>query len=94
MFWVGLLNTILIAAIGIVFATLIGFVVGLARLSTNWLLARLATVYIETIRNVPLLLQILFWYFAVLQTLPQPKDSLSFWACSSSTTAASTPPSP
>ncbi len=77
-FWVGLLNTMLVAGVGIVLATLIGFAIGLARLSTNWLVARLATVYIETIRNVPLLLQILFWYFAVLQTLPQPKDSLGF----------------
>ncbi len=77
-FWVGLLNTILVAGIGITLATLLGFVIGLARLSTNWLVARLATVYIECIRNVPLLLQILFWYFAVLQALPAPRDSLSF----------------
>jgi general L-amino acid transport system permease protein len=76
-FWVGLLNTILVAGIGIVVATLLGFVIGLARLSSNWLVARLATVYIETIRNVPLLLQILFWYFAVLQALPQPRDSVA-----------------
>jgi general L-amino acid transport system permease protein len=75
-FWVGLLNTILVSAIGIVLATVLGFVIGLARLSTNWLVARLATVYIETIRNVPLLLQILFWYFAVLQSLPSPRDSI------------------
>ncbi len=76
-FWVGLLNTILVSVIGITLATLLGFVIGLARLSTNWLVARLATVYIETIRNVPLLLQILFWYFAVLQSLPAPRDSIS-----------------
>ena len=76
-FWVGLLNTILVSVVGITLATLLGFVIGLARLSTNWLVARLATVYIETIRNVPLLLQILFWYFAVLQSLPAPRDSLS-----------------
>ena len=54
----------------IVLATILGFVIGLARLSTNWLVARLATVYIETVRNIPLLLQLLFWYFAVLQALP------------------------
>jgi general L-amino acid transport system permease protein len=77
-FWVGLLNTMLVAAIGIVLATILGFAIGLARLSSNWLLARLATVYIEIIRNVPLLLQILFWYFAVLQALPQPRDSMAF----------------
>jgi general L-amino acid transport system permease protein len=75
-FWVGLLNTILVSAIGIALATVLGFVIGLSRLSTNWLVARLATVYIETIRNVPLLLQILFWYFAVLQSLPAPRDSI------------------
>jgi general L-amino acid transport system permease protein len=77
-FWVGLLNTMLVAAIGIVLATILGFAIGLARLSSNWLVARLATVYIEVIRNVPLLLQILFWYFAVLQALPHPRDSMVF----------------
>ena len=77
-FWVGLLNTMLVAAVGIFLATIVGFAIGLARLSSNWLLARLATVYIEIIRNVPLLLQILFWYFAVLQALPQPRDSMAF----------------
>jgi len=76
-FWVGLLNTILVSAIGIALATVLGFVIGLARLSTNWLVARLSTVYVETIRNVPLLLQILFWYFAVLQSLPSPRDSIT-----------------
>jgi general L-amino acid transport system permease protein len=75
-FWVGLLNTVLVAAIGIVLATVLGFVVGLARLSSNWLVARLATVYVEVIRNVPLLLQILFWYVAVLQALPHPRESM------------------
>jgi general L-amino acid transport system permease protein len=77
-FWIGLLNTILVASIGIVLATILGFVIGLARLSSNWLVARLATVYIEIIRNVPLLLQILFWYFAVLQALPHPRESMAF----------------
>ena len=77
-FWVGLLNTMLVAGIGIVLATILGFAIGLARLSSNWLVARLATVYIEVIRNVPLLLQILFWYFAVLQALPHPRDSIAF----------------
>ena len=77
-FWVGLLNTIVVAVVGIAFATILGFVIGLARLSSNWLVARLATVYIEVIRNTPVLLQILFWYFAVLQALPQPRDSIAF----------------
>jgi general L-amino acid transport system permease protein len=77
-FWVGLLNTLLVAILGIALATILGFAIGLARLSSNWLVARLATVYIEVIRNIPLLLQILFWYFAVLQALPQPRDSMAF----------------
>ena len=76
-FWVGLLNTLLVSALGVVLATIFGFVIGLARLSTNWLIARLAMVYVETIRNIPLLLQLLFWYFAVLQALPHPRDSVA-----------------
>jgi general L-amino acid transport system permease protein len=74
-FWVGLLNTLLVAAIGIVLATLVGFIVGTARLSQNWLVARLAAGYVELIRNVPLLLQLLFWYFAVLKSLPEARGS-------------------
>ena len=74
-FLVGLLNTLLVAGLGIVLATIIGFVVGIARLSSNWLVARLATVYVEVIRNVPLLLQLFFWYFAVLKSLPAPRQS-------------------
>jgi general L-amino acid transport system permease protein len=76
-FWVGLLNTLLVSALGIVLATIFGFVIGLARLSTNWLVSRLAMVYVETIRNIPLLLQLLFWYVAVLQALPHPRDSVA-----------------
>ncbi len=77
-FWVGLLNTLLVAAIGIVLATLLGFVVGLARLSKNWLVATLAGGYVELIRNVPLLLQLLFWYNAVLKSLPELRGSVTF----------------
>lgn len=76
-FFVGLLNTLLVAGLGILFATFIGFFVGVARLSRNWLVARLATVYIETFRNIPLLLQIMFWYFAVLRPLPLPRQSIN-----------------
>jgi general L-amino acid transport system permease protein len=76
-FWVGLLNTILVAAIGIVLATVVGFIVGIARLSRNWLVARLAGGYVELIRNVPLLLQLLFWYNAVLKSLPELRVSLA-----------------
>src|SRR5260221_5923162 len=75
-FWVGLLNTLLVAGLGIVFASIIGFTVGIARLSKNFLLARLATSYVELIRNVPLLLQLLFWYNAVLKALPEMATSL------------------
>ena len=74
-FWVGLLNTLLVAGLGIAFATLIGFMVGIARLSSNWLIARLASAYVEIVRNVPLLLQLFFWYFAVLKNLPSPRQS-------------------
>ena len=76
-FLVGLLNTLLVAALGIVVATVLGFVIGIARLSNNWLIARLATVYVEIIRNIPLLLQLFFWYFAVLKALPPPRQSLA-----------------
>ncbi len=74
-FVVGLLNTLLVSGLGIVFATVIGFAVGIARLSSNVLLARLAGAYVEALRNLPLLFQILFWYLAVLGTLPSPRAS-------------------
>ncbi len=73
---VGLLNTLLVAVIGIILATIIGFVVGIARLSNNWIISRLAAVYIEILRNIPLLLQIFVWYFAVLRLLPSRRESL------------------
>jgi general L-amino acid transport system permease protein len=78
-FFVGLLNTLLVSIIGIIIATLLGFTIGIARLSPNWLIARMATVYIETIRNIPLLLQIFFWYFGVLRALPSPSQSHSLF---------------
>lgn len=76
-FVVGLLNTLLVAAIGIFFATILGFTIGIARLSSNWLVSRIATIYVEIIRNVPLLLQLFFWYFAVLKAMPAVRDSLA-----------------
>ncbi len=76
-FWVGLLNTLLVAVLSIALATPIGFLVGVARLSPNYLLSRLALVYVELMRNTPLLLQLLFWYNAVLKALPGPRQSLS-----------------
>jgi general L-amino acid transport system permease protein len=74
-FLVGLLNTLLVAVIGIIFASILGFMVGIARLSGNWIIAKIATVYVETLRNIPLLLQLLFWYKAVLGVLPNPRQS-------------------
>jgi general L-amino acid transport system permease protein len=76
-FWVGLLNTLVVAAIGIVLATIVGFLVGIARLSKNFLLAKLSAGYVEIIRNLPLLLQLLFWYNAVLKALPEMRESWS-----------------
>jgi general L-amino acid transport system permease protein len=76
-FWVGLLNTLLVAGLGIVFATVLGFVIGISRLSKNWLLSKFATGYVETIRNIPLLLQLLFWYNAVLKALPEARASFA-----------------
>lgn len=75
-FFVGLLNTLLVSVIGIVLATILGFILGVARLSPNWLIGKVATVYIETFRNIPPLLQIFFWYFAVMLSLPGPRASL------------------
>ena len=76
-FWIGLYNTLLVAAFGVVFATVIGFLVAVLRLSPNWIVARLATVYVELFRNIPLLLQLVFWYTVVLKSLPQPRQSVS-----------------
>jgi general L-amino acid transport system permease protein len=76
-FVVGLLNTLLVAAVGIVLATVLGFCIGIARLSPNWLVARLGGGYVELIRNLPLLFQMLFWYLAVLGALPAPRQSIS-----------------
>jgi len=78
-FIVGLLNTLLVAGLGIFVATIVGFTIGIARLSSNWLVAKLAEAYIEVLRNLPLLLQIFFWYFAVLRALPKPKQSLELF---------------
>ena len=72
--WIGVLNTLKVAVVGIVLATIWGTLLGVARLSKNWLIARCAAVYVEVIRDVPLLLQLLFWYTAV-QTLPAPRQA-------------------
>jgi general L-amino acid transport system permease protein len=76
-FWVGLTNTLLVAGVGVVLATVIGFIVGIARLSSNWLIARLAGVYVEILRNIPPLLMLFAIYFAVLKALPLPRESIA-----------------
>lgn len=78
-FFVGLFNTILISFIGVIAATILGFIIGVARLSHNWIISKVASVYIEVIRNVPLLLQIFFWYFGVVRQLPGPKQSIELF---------------
>ncbi|AVX87709.1 amino acid ABC transporter permease [Pseudomonas koreensis] len=77
-FVIGLLNTLLVTFIGVILATLLGFIIGVARLSPNWIISKLATVYVEVFRNIPPLLQILFWYFAVFLTMPGPRNSHNF----------------
>lgn len=76
---VGFLNTLLVAVIGIILATLLGFVVGVARLSKNWVISKLAYWYVEILRNIPLLLQIFFWYFAVLRAIPDKRSKWSLF---------------
>lgn len=80
-FVVGLLNTLLVSALAIVAATILGTVGGVLRVSRNWLMRQLAAVYVELFRNVPLLLQLFFWYFAVLAVLPAPRASTLRWGC-------------
>ena len=78
-FVVGILNTLLVSILGIFLASILGFMIGVARLSNNWLLSKIATVYIETFRNIPLLIQIFFWYIVVLRAMPSAKESLSLF---------------
>jgi len=79
---VGLLNTLLVAFIGIIISTILGVIVGIARLSPNYLIERTAAIYVEFFRNIPLLLQIFFWYFAALRALPLPQDADSIFGVS------------
>jgi len=78
-FLVGLANTIWVSMWGVALATILGFIIGVLRLSPNWLVSKLAMVYIEVLRNLPLLLQIFFWYFAVLRPLPAPRNSVELF---------------
>lgn len=80
-FVVALLNTLLLAAVSIICASILGLAIGIARLSDNWLVSRLAAGYIEIFRNIPSLLQIFFWYFVVLRTLPRSSESIGFFNC-------------
>ncbi|HIP29648.1 MAG TPA: amino acid ABC transporter permease [Sulfurospirillum arcachonense] len=77
-FFVGLLNTLIVSFYGIIFATILGILIGVLRLSNNWLIRKLSSAYIDIFRNIPLLLQILFWYNVVLKALPSPKQSMEF----------------
>ncbi|RUA06105.1 MAG: amino acid ABC transporter permease [Gammaproteobacteria bacterium] len=78
-FYVGLINTLVISGVGIIFASIIGLIVGIARLSNNWLIAKLAGGYIELFRNIPILLQILFWYNLALSSFPHPRQSFELF---------------
>jgi general L-amino acid transport system permease protein len=78
-FWVGVLNTVRVSVLGIVFATILGLIFGIARLSSNWLVRKIAILYVETFRNIPLLLQILFWYTAVILQLPPVRQSIALY---------------
>ncbi len=73
---VGLLNTLRVALIGIVLATILGTIIGIARLSSNWLIRKISSIYVEVMRNVPLLLQLFFWYAIISETLPGPRQAL------------------
>lgn len=74
---VGLLNTVIVAIVGIITATIIGFIIGIGRLSQNWLIRKICTVYVEVFRNIPPLLVIFFWYSGVLAVLPPPRESIN-----------------
>ncbi len=78
-FFVALCNTLLVSILGVIFATTVGFTLGIARLSHNFLLSRLALAYVEVVRNIPLLLHLFFWYFAALRSLPEVRDSYSLF---------------
>jgi general L-amino acid transport system permease protein len=76
--WAGLVDTLIVSALGIVIATVAGLLVGIGRLSQNWLIRQLSTIYVETFRNIPPLLVLFFWYFGVLAVLPNPRDAIAF----------------
>ncbi|HYW22130.1 MAG TPA: ABC transporter permease subunit [Nodularia sp. (in: cyanobacteria)] len=77
--WVGLVNSLRVAILGIFFTTIVGISAGVARLSDNWLVRKITTIYVEIFRNTPLLLQLLFWYFAVFLSFPKKENKISLW---------------
>ncbi len=93
-FWVGLQNTLIVAVIGIFLSTIIGFLVGVARLSSNWVISKMAYVYVEVLRNIPLLLQIFIWYKGVLALLPRKRDTIDLGAFGQLNVAAYSAPKP
>src|SRR5690348_7292395 len=92
--WAGVVNTLTVALIAIVAATLLGFVLGIARLSRNWLLASLAGGYVEVVRNIPVLFFVLFWYFAVIAALPGPREAIGIFAVAFLSNRGLTVPTP
>ncbi|MBD2364055.1 ABC transporter permease subunit [Anabaena minutissima FACHB-250] len=77
--WVGLINSLRVAVLGIIFTTIIGVMAGIGRLSDNWLVRNIMLVYVEVFRNTPLLLQLLFWYFAVFLSFPRIENKITLW---------------
>ncbi len=78
-FLVGLLNTLIVSFVAIIFSTILGLIIGVLRLSKNWIIRKMAAAYIDIFRNIPILLQILFWYNVVLRSLPEPRQSINFF---------------
>jgi len=92
--WAGVANTITAALLAIVAATILGFVIGIARLSRNWLLSSLAGAYVEIVRNIPVLFFVLFWYFAVIAALPGPREAIGIFAVAFLSNRGLTVPTP
>ena len=92
--WAGVVNTMTVALVAIVAATLLGFALGIARLSRNWLLANLAGAYVEVVRNIPVLFFVLFWYFAVIAALPGPREAIGIFAVAFLSNRGLTVPTP
>lgn len=94
LFWAGVANTLFVSFLAMILATILGFLIGLARLSSHWLLSTAAGTYVEFVRNIPLLFFVLFWYFGVIAALPQPRDSLGLFSAIFLNNRGLTVPSP